>query len=66
MVELEELDPPLDPPAAVAVDPGEVAIPTGLAPLLVAAEPPVTTATVVLLVNETKLAYKARKSKTGH
>jgi hypothetical protein len=44
LVELVELDPGLDPPAAVAEAPGDVTFPAGLAPLLVAAEPPVATA----------------------
>jgi hypothetical protein len=66
VIEVEEFDPPLDPPTAVAEAPGEVAVPTGLGfpPLLVAAEPPVAAATVVLLANETGLLVKP-ESKMG-
>lgn len=60
-----EPDPLLDPPAAVAVEPGEVAVPTGLGlpPLDAAEPPPVATATVILSADETKPCRKPRKSK---
>ena len=54
----EPVFPELDPPAAVAAEPGEVAVAMGLAlpPLPVAAAPPVAAATVPMLVKGTNIA----------
>jgi hypothetical protein len=67
LLDFLELDivlfPPLDPPTAVADAPGKFAVAMGLAPLLVAAEPPVAAATAYMLVEGTNLAIDNKNTK---